>query len=329
MGIPTILKQGVVVTGASGFIGRELCKSLLVGNWQVRGIVRPSSNCHTLPPEVDVIPLEEKIPLRSFEKALSGVDTVVHLAGRADGAINHSEGPWSECGYVGPAGTQRFAGMASACGVRRFVYLSSIKVNGEGGAVAYREEDEPEPLDAYGMTKWESEKALHAIGDETGLEVVIIRSPLVYGPGVKANFLRLIETIERGIPLPLAGIHNRRSFIYLGNLTDAIVRCMTHPIAAGRTFLVSDGEDVSTPELIRRISSALGKPARLFLFPPFLLRMAGIVTGRSFGLDSLMQSLTIDCSKIRRELDWRVPFTMDEGLRETARWYLRSRDIRV
>ena len=242
-------------------------------------------------------------------------------------------------------GTERLAREAASANVRRFVYMSSVKVNGERtegksrgqrsevrdqGSVSkqfFSEEDVPEPQDPYAVSKWEAEKVLNKISEETGMEIVILRSPLVYGPRVKANFLRLLKVVDRGMPLPLANINNRRSLIYLENLVDAIVACIKNPKAAGQTYLVSDGDDVSTPELIRRMGYALGRPVRLFPFPPILLKMAGIITGKSVAIDRLLRSLTIDCSKIRRELDWQAPFSMDQGLRETAMWYLKRRNI--
>ncbi len=163
-----------------------------------------------------------------------------------------------------------------------------------------------------------------AIAEETGLEVVILRPPLVYGPGVKANFLRLFKIVERGIPLPFAKIDNQRSFIYLDNMIDAIITCINHPGAAGRTFLVNDREDVSTPELIRRIALALEKPVRLFSTPPFLMRLAGKLLGKSAAIDRLLDSLIIDSTKIRKELGWKPPYTMKHGLKETAKWYEKS-----
>jgi nucleoside-diphosphate-sugar epimerase len=201
--------------------------------------------------------------------------------------------------------------------------MSSVKVNGNGKSIPYNEEDIPTPQDAYAISKWEAEKVLNKISEETEMEIVVLRSPLVYGPCVKANFLRLLEIVDHGI-LPLASVNNRRSLIYLGNLVDAILTCMKHPKAAGQTYFVSDGEDISTPELIRRISFALRRSTRLFPFPPVLLQLAGIITGKSVEIDRLLGSLTIDCSKIRSKLHWKAPFSMEQGLRETAKWYMKK-----
>ena len=315
------MKNIVLVTGATGFIGQELCKKILLGNWFVRGIIRLSTYRNNLPSDVDVIPLEEIGPRTDWSKALSGVDIVVHLSARVHVINDPSEDSLAAYRYVNAAGTERLARIASAYGVKRFVYLSSVKVNGEGKPVPYTEKNDPEPVDPYGISKWEGEKILHEIGYETDLEVVIIRSPLVYGPRVKANFLRLLKVVECGVPIPLKSVNNRRSLIYLGNLVDAIVTCMKHPRAIGQTYLVSDGEDVSTPELIRRMGSALGRPARLFPFPPFLMNIAGCISGKSDTIERLIGSLMVDSSKIKRELDWEPPYTMDQGLKETAKWY--------
>jgi nucleoside-diphosphate-sugar epimerase len=209
-------------------------------------------------------------------------------------------------------------------GVKRFIFISSIKVNGEGRADAYTEDDEVSPQDHYGVSKWEAEQELRKISDTTDIEMVILRPPLVYGPGVKANFLRLFKIVERGFPLPLSSIKNRRSFIYLGNLIDAIITCINHPEAAGHTFLVGDEENISTPGLIRQIALALKKPARLFSIPPFLMQLAGKFIGKSAAIDRLLGSLTIDSTKIRKKLEWKPPYTIEQGIKETAMWYQKA-----
>ncbi len=202
------------------------------------------------------------------------------------------------------------------------VYLSSEGVNGRTTpGFVFTEDQEPSPHNLYAISKWETEQALRRISVETGLEVVMLRPPLIYGPGVKANFLRLMKLVDKGLPLPFGAIKNRRSLIYVGNLADAIVRCIRAPHAAGETFLVSDGEDMSTPELIRRIGRALGHTPRLIPFPPAAIRLAGWLTGRSSMVEPLLDSAVVDSAKIRRTLDWRPPYTIDHGLRETAKWF--------
>ena len=316
--------MNLLVTGANGFIGSKLCEKVLNIGWHVRGTVRPSTYRNNLPSDIDVVPIEEIGPLTDWSKVMSGVDTVVHLAARVH-VINDIAADVSDAyGSVNVAGTERLARMAAASGIRRFIYLSTVKVNGEGRSSPYTEKDNPKPIDPYGISKWESEKRLHEIINHTELEVVILRPPMVYGPGVKANFLRLLNVVERGIPLPLANVNNHKSLIYLENLLDAIVTCINHPRAAGQTFLVSDDRDLSTPELIRLMAKAMGRKVRLFSFPPDMLKIMGKITGRSAEIDRLLGSLCVDSSKIRRMLGWKPPYNIEEGIRETAKWYLKS-----
>lgn len=314
----------VLVTGANGFVGLALCARLLEEGWHVRGTVRSAKYADSLPVRVDTVQVESIGPDTGWSKALAGVDTVVHLAARVHVLNDTAADPLLAFRQVNVAGTKRLARVALTAGVRRFVYMSSVKANGEERPAPYTEKDKEAPLDPYGVSKWEAEQALHEIAARTGLEVVVLRPPLVYGPGVKANFLRLFEVVERGIPLPLASVNNRRSLIYLGNLVDAVVTCIAHPRAAGETYLVSDGEDVSSPELIRRVAAALGRPARLFPFPLRLMRLAGKLSGKSPVVERLLDSLTVDSGKIRRELGWNTSYTMAQGLMETAEWYLKG-----
>jgi nucleoside-diphosphate-sugar epimerase len=313
--------MNVLVTGATGFIGRSLCRKLLSSSHIVRGSVRMEEPLTNLPEGVQAAPVEAIGPETDWSEALRGIDTVVHLAARVHVIDDTAVEPFAVYRRVNVAGTEKLARMAAAGGVQRLVFLSSVKVNGEETAVPYLEQDRPAPQDPYGISKMEAEEVLRKIAAATGLEVVIIRSPLVYGPGVKANFLHLLSIVERGIPLPLGSINNSRSLIYLGNLIDAIITCATHPQAAGQTFLVSDGEDVSIPELVLRVGDALHRPVRLFAFPLFLMRLVGSLTGNAAAVDRLIGSLVVDSGKIRRELLWRPPYTMTEGLRETAAWY--------
>lgn len=312
-----------LITGATGFVGRSLCEKMLNSGWLVRGTVRSGKYLTGIPTGVEIVQIQSIGPTTDWSLVLNGVGVVVHLAARVHVMNDTVADPLAAFREVNVVGTERLARMAAASGVKRFVFLSSVKVNGEGGNRPYTEQDISAPEDAYGVSKWEAEQALRKIAAETGLEVVIIRPPLVYGPGVKANFLRMLGVINRGILLPLASINNRRSLIYLENLVDAIITCINHPKAAGQTYQVSDGEDVSTPELIRRVAAALGRPARLFPFPPSLLRFAGKLFGKSDAVERLVGLLTIDNSKIRRELGWKPPYTMEQGLKETAEWFKR------
>ena len=311
----------VLVTGATGFVGRRLCERLTADGWQVRGTIRSTERSGTFPAGVEVVQIESIGAGTDWSDALAGVDTIVHLAARVHVMNDTSSDPLSAFRQVNVAGTERLARMAATNGVKRFIYISSVKVNGEDCEKPFTERDIPAPEDPYGVSKWEAEQVLHKVAEETGLEVVILRPPLVYDPGVKANFLSLFKIVDRGIPLPLKNINNSRSFIYLENLVDAILTCLTHPKAAGQTYLVSDCEDVSTPELIRRVAAALGRPARLFLFPPSLMRFAGKLFGKTDAVDRLVSSLIIDSSKIRKELGWKPPYTMEEGLKETGEWF--------
>jgi UDP-glucose 4-epimerase len=214
--------------------------------------------------------------------------------------------------------TLNLARQAAQAGVRRFVFVSSIKVNGEGRDAPYRETDPPAPQDAYAISKWEAEQGLWRIARETGLEVVVLRPPLVYGPGVKANFRRLLDTVARGWPLPLGAIENRRSLLYLGNFVDAIRVCVEHPAAAGQTFLIDDGQPVSTPELVRAVARAMGRPARLLPVPAGMLEFAGALLGKRAAVARLTGSLWLDSSLIRARLGWTPPYSMAAGMAATV-----------
>ena len=314
-------KNRLLVTGSNGFVGKALCGELCERGFAVREAVRSASSLVEKAEIVAVGAIDSKT---NWNEALRNVDAVVHLAARVHVMDDKSSNPLDEYRKVNVKGTKCLAIAAAKAGIKRFVYISSVKVNGEGKAAAYTEYDEEAPADPYGVSKWEAEQELHKISDTTGIEVVILRPPLVYGPGVKANFLRLFKIVKRGIPLPLSSIKNRRSFIYLGNLIDAIITCINHTEAAGHTFLVCDEENITTPGLIRQIALALEKPARLFFIPPYLMRLAGKFIGKSAAIDRLFGSLTIDSTKIRKELGWKPPYTMEYGLKETAKWYTKK-----
>ena len=314
----------VLVTGATGFVGSFLCSRLLGGGYSVRGTLLDSEPSSALVHGVEGVEVELLGAHTSWSQALMGVDTVIHLAARVHIMDDPSSDPLSEFRKVNVEGALKLARDCVSAGVRRFVYISSIKVNGEENIAPYTTDSLPKPTDPYGISKWEAEQGLRKIASETGLEVVVVRPTLVYGPGVKANFLNMMKIISKGIPLPLASINNKRSLIYVENLVDALAICATHPKAAGQTFLVSDGDDVSTPELIRRTASALGRLTRLFPFPVTIMRLAGKLIGKSGAVNRLTGSLTVDSSKIRAELGWSPPFSMDYGLKETAEWFARQ-----
>ncbi len=314
----------VLVTGATGFVGHFACPRLLRECTEVRGTILTSESPYLLSASVTPVVVPPLESGNDWSGALSGIDVVVHLAARVHVMHDRAENPLAQFLKVNAEGTRQLAQHAVKAGVKRLVFISTIKVNGEESAHPYAEESPVNPTDPYGISKWEAEQALRQIEAETGLEVVIIRPTLVYGPGVKANFLSMMNAVRHGLPLPLASIANKRSLLYVGNLVDALATCTTHPGAAGKTFLVSDGEDVSTPELIRRTASALGVTPRLFPTPISLMCLAGKITGKSSVIDRITGSLAVDSTKIRRELGWTPPFTMEAGLRETAAWYLKT-----
>lgn len=312
----------IMVTGASGFVGRKLCTALdNVDGIEVIAAVRKPQDIG-----VQEVVVADINSYTAWKGPLNRVDVVFHLAARVHVMHDDVEDPLAAFREVNLHTTVNLARQAAAAGVKRFVYVSSIKVNGEFTSVKpFTETDTPNSQDPYGISKWEAEQALRKIGHETGMEIVIVRPPLVYGTGVKANFHSLLKLVSREFPLPLGSIHNRRSMVYVQNLVDALMLCATHPAAAGQTYLVSDGEDVSTPQLVRAIARAMRRPARVFPFPLSVMRFAAALLGKSPVVDRLTQSLEIDSSKIRNELGWQPPYSMQQGLQETADWFLESK----
>lgn len=315
------MKAGnVLVTGALGFVGRALCSRLAADGSRVRAASRNSQQ--DLPAEQVIISGID--PQTDWTEALASVGTVVHLAAHVHVMKSGAEDErlFNE---VNVAGTRHLAESAAASGVRRFIYLSTVKVHGEQTEEQPFSEQSPfSPQDAYSRSKAEAEAILKRIGQASSMEIVIIRPPLVYGPGVKANFLQLLKLVHRRIPLPLGAIHNARSLIYLDNLVDAVMTCIQHPSAANEAFLVSDGEDLSTADLVRMIAKAMG--VRVFLppVPPDLLRFGGKMLGKGDIVGRLTESLQVDSSFIQNKLGWIPPHTAEEGLRKTVQWFLRS-----
>ena len=302
----------LLVTGATGFVGTALRARLAASGHEVVPAVRSKSG---LPHEVVVGNLDASTDWRP---ALTGCDVVIHLAARVHVMNDAAQDPLALYRATNTEATLNLARQAVQAGVKRFIFISTIKVNGEGRDTAYRETDVPAPEDAYAMSKWEAEQGLRRIARETGLEVVILRPPLVYGPGVKANFLRLMETTRKGWPLPLGAIRNQRSLLYLGNFVDAIRLCVEHPAAAGQTFLLDDGEAVSTPDLICAVARAMDRPARLLAVPVGVLELAGALLGKRAAVARLTGSLFVDSSAIRLRLAWTPPYTMRQGLDATV-----------
>jgi nucleoside-diphosphate-sugar epimerase len=313
----------VLVTGATGFVGRALCEALTASSRRVRRAVRRVS-----PGDSGAVAVGDVTPDTDWRAALEGVQCVVHLVSPADVPPEASTTRLDHFRKINVGSTLRLAEQARHAGARRLVFMSSIKVNGESTQRPLAESDAPRPEDAYGVSKWEAEQALARFAAASGLEIVVLRPPLVYGPQVKGNFLRLLDIVARGTPLPLASVANRRSLVYIGNLVDAVIAAMNAPQAAGRTYLVSDGEDVATPALVREMAAALGVRPRLFPCPVSALNLAASAIGKSAEARRLTGSLQIDSSAIRRELGWQPPYTLAQGLAETARWYhARARSV--
>lgn len=313
----------VLVTGANGFIGRALCGELAARRYAVRGVVRDSSSCDG--GCCEVVKVASIDATTKWADAVRGVDAVIHLAARVHVMSDTVADPLAEFRRINAAGTEHLARCAAASGVKRLVYVSSIKVNGEEtrDGQKFSETDLPAPQDPYAVSKLEAEQALHRVAGETSMEVVIVRPPLVYGPGVKGNFVQMLDVVAQRVPMPFASVHNRRSLVYVGNLADALIACATHPAATGQTYLVCDGEDVSTPDLLRHLAAAMSVHSRLFPCPLALLKLAGRLAGKAEQVERLLNSLRVDSGKIHRELNWSPPYTLEQGLRTTAEWYLR------
>jgi nucleoside-diphosphate-sugar epimerase len=311
----------VLVTGATGFVGRALVQALGArpGTSVMAAVRRDAS----FPPAVRVTRIDSIGPATDWRAALAGCDAVVHLAARVHVMRDVTGNPLAAYREVNVEGTLALARQAAAAGVRRFIFVSSIKVNGEstprGGA--FRETDPPSPADPYGVSKAEAEGGLRTLAAATGMEVVVIRPPLVYGPGVKANFLAMAQYLARGLPLPLGAVRdNRRTLVGIDNLVDLLVTCLDHPGAANEVFLAGDAEDLSTTDLLRRTAAAIGVRPRLIPVPmPVLSALAGLF-GRGDVLQRLCGSLQVDTSKARSLLNWRQPVSVDEGLRRAVGW---------
>lgn len=312
----------MLVTGASGFVGVHLCSELVATGWSVRAAVRSREAASRLPKGVEPFYVSGIGPETDWACGLEGIDGVAHLAGRAHVTKEASE-PLDAYREVNVGGTKRLAEACAEAGVQRLVFVSSVKAAGEGATAAYTEEDPFGPEDAYGVSKMEAERALMEVSARTGLEGVVLRPPLVYGPGVKANFLMLMGLVRRGVPLPFGSVRNERSLVYVGNLVAAVSTCLEHRAAAGQTFFVADDESPSTGELVSRMGRLMKRPAKLVPVPVPLLRLGGRLTGRSGQVDRLVGSLTVSTTKIRRLLDWAPRFSLDDGLRETVDWYSR------
>lgn len=306
----------VLVTGATGFVGRILCETLSQSGHAVRAAVRTAERA--VPEGAERVVIGD-LAKAEWGEPLRGVHCVVHAAGLA-----HVSGAFTNPDLylqVNAHATRRLVEAAARARVHRLVYLSSIKVNGEGANRPYSERDQPQPQDAYGQSKWLGERYAIEAASAGSMGLAIVRPPLVYGAGVGANFLRLMDWVDRGWPLPLGAIENRRSLVSVWNLCDLLDRLLTHDAAPGRTWMVSDSEDLSTPELARRLARAMGRPARLFAMPTRFLRWTGTLAGRGPELARLTGSLTVDIDTTQRELGWVAPISVNEGIDRTVRWY--------
>ncbi|QQZ37598.1 SDR family oxidoreductase [Pseudomonas sp. SK2] len=316
------MKRRVLVTGATGFVGGHVMRRLLQEpDVEVIAGVRKANVA--LPPYVKTLVMGDLAEVED-QPSLEGIQTVIHCAARVHIMNDPSAHPLREFRKANVQGTLQLAQKAVDAGVKRFVFLSSIKVNGEGtdGRAPYSADEIPTPVDAYGLSKLEAEQALLTLAFETGMEVSIIRPVLVYGPGVRANFLSMMRWLLKGVPLPLGAIHNKRSLVALDNLVDLIRVCTDHPRAVNQVFLVSDGNDLSTPQLMRKMAIALGCNAMLVPIPTLILRAGAKLLGRAAVADRLCGSLQVDITKTQELLDWKPPVTVEQALLQTANHYL-------
>ncbi|MEN8638954.1 UDP-glucose 4-epimerase family protein [Pseudomonas sichuanensis] len=316
------MTQRVFLTGATGFVGSAIARRLLADGCGLL-VCAVRNQAADVPSPAQTVVCRDFAVNGEWQAALSGVDVVIHSAARVH-VMNDSEAdPLAAFRRVNVEGTLNLARQAVAAGVKRFVFISSIKVNGEGTAVgsAYRADDAAAPQDPYGISKHEAEQQLLQLAGEGGIEVVIIRPVLVYGPGVKANFLAMMRWLDRGMVLPFGAIANQRSLVALDNLVDLVVTCAAHPAAANQIFLVSDGEDLSTTQLLRRMAAALGKPARLLPIPAWVLTLGATCLGRKALSQRLCGSLAVNIDKTRTLLGWTPPVKVDAALAATARHY--------
>lgn len=322
----------LLITGANGFVGSALSLALAHKQHQVLAVSRAStrsSSSELLSKNEHsaqyLLRLEADFGNKlSIEQHLTGCDVIVHCAARVHQVQETASDPLAVYRQINTEATLQLAGAAAQAGVKRFLFLSSVKVSGEFTQAGQPlSADETNPRDPYGVSKWEAEQGLREIAAKTGMEVVIIRPPLVYGPGVKANFLTMMKWLHRGIPLPLGAIHNRRSLVALPNLVDFIALCLTHPEAANRTFMISDQHDLSTTELLRGLGTALGRPARLLPVPQRVLEASLKMIGKSGIAQRLCGDLTVDSTPATELLGWRPPVTVKEGLQLTAEHFLK------
>lgn len=317
----------ILITGANGFVGLPLSEYLTAVGHQVIGAVRFQDSVGIVNPHIQLKPIGDIDDVTDWQYCLGGVESVIHLANRAHVMDEQSINPLALYRKVNTEGTLHLARQAAAAGVKRFIFISSIKVNGESTlpGQALTPKDQFIPVDPYGLSKYEAELGLKLIAEQTGIEVVVIRPPLIYGPGVKANFLKMMQWVEKGIPLPLGAIQNQRSMLGLDNLINFIELCLTHPDAAGQTFLLSDDHDVSTTELLKEIASAMRRPSRLISVPQAFIENLLSLLGQRHISERLCGSLQLDISLAKTRLSWKPPHTFKEQLHKTVLDYLSRR----
>lgn len=318
-----VVHTRVLVTGATGFVGKIVCDELRARGLEVVASRRTGSDAAAGPRKE--LHFDLATPEDLIVEELRGIDAVVHLAARVH-VMDFRRDDDEYFRQFNVIATERLARVAASAGVRRFVFMSTIKVNGEATAgAAFRACDAPSPVGGYAMSKYLAEQALRAVSAGTGLSVVVIRPPLVYGPGVGGNFLRMMRLLEKGWPLPFARIRNQRSYVNVWNLADLVEKALAHPAAGGQTLLISDGYPVSTADLLRRLAAAFGKSPHLVGVPECALRGVARIVGRKEDMDRLCSSLVVDDHATRTLLGWDVPVSMDQGIARTVAWYLGSR----
>jgi nucleoside-diphosphate-sugar epimerase len=318
-----MINRKVLITGANGFVGQTVCQYLMNSEIPIRKVLRKkpdhqeSQDCHIV---------GDINAHTDWSSALGQIDSIVHLAARAHIMKDTSSNPLNEFRRINVEGTVNLARQAARANIRRFIFISSIKVNGEKTeGKGFTEKDKPAPEDPYGISKFEAEQELHQVARETGLDVVILRPPLIYGPLVKANFYQLMNTIYNGWPLPLGRVNNQRSLLYVGAFANAIKTCLMHPNASGKTFLVSDKKALSTSDLVIKLGEFLNRSPRLLNVPVSWMKLGGKFLGKTAAIDKLTSSLIIDNSKIQQELNWSSPYSIDLGMQKTAEWFLANK----
>lgn len=313
----------ILVTGANGFIGRALWKALHLAGYQVRPAMRIPTQYHAISNQTIVGDITETT---LWHEALQNITVVIHLAARVHVMNDTAIDSLAEFRKANVDATLNLARQAANAGVKRFIFLSSIKVNGEATRPEhpFSTDDTPTPTDAYGISKQEAEEALRSLASSTGMEIVIIRSPLVYGPGVRANFLNLMKLVKTGLPLPLGAIHSRRSMVALDNLIDLLITCTYHPAASGKTFMVSDDNDVNITQLLRMLACAMGKRSILLSVPVRIITVTAALLGKSAMTNRIIDSLQVDITQTKSILDWKPVVTMQESLNKTVAHFLKS-----